>query len=141
MARPRLEPNAENATIGELKETGRVGSSETALRFTAIQFLLAGTSREQVCDALEVTERALRKWIKVFNCYGIDGLIAKKRPGRTRILSGEQAQELVAPIEAPERVNALSGQQKASTGIFRRPMKLSAATVRLCVFFTNKALR
>jgi len=61
MARARLEPNADNATISELKETGRVGSSETALRCTAIQFLLAGTSRQQVCAALEVTERALQK--------------------------------------------------------------------------------
>jgi len=104
MARARLEPNADNETISELKETGRVGSSETALRCTAIQFLLAGTSRQQVCDALEVTERALRKWINAFNCYGVDGLVAKKRPGRTRILSGKHAQELVALIDAPERV-------------------------------------
>ena len=86
MARLRLEPNADNATISELKETGHVGSSETAVRCRAIQFSLAGASRQQVCDALDVTERALRKWIQAFNSYGIDGLIANKRPGRRRIL-------------------------------------------------------
>ncbi len=49
MARQILEPTVENATISELKETARVGTSETALRCTAIQFLLAGTTRQQVC--------------------------------------------------------------------------------------------
>ena len=94
MARPRLEPNPDNATINELKQTGRVGSNETALRCTAIQFLLAGTPRQQVCDALEVTERALRKWIKAYNCCGIDGLIAQKRPGRTCIFQVDKPKSL-----------------------------------------------
>jgi len=51
MARQLLKPNDANASISGLKETARVGSSETALRCTAIQFLLAGTARQQVCQA------------------------------------------------------------------------------------------
>ena len=63
-----------------------MGPNETALRCTAIQMLLSGISRDQVVEALLVTERALRKWIKLFNERGVDGLIVKKRPGRTAIL-------------------------------------------------------
>ena len=49
MARALLKPNPDNASIHELKEAGRVGSDETALRCTAIQMLIVGISRAQVC--------------------------------------------------------------------------------------------
>jgi len=70
MARPLLIPDAQNATIQELKLFSRVGSYETATRCTAIQMLLAGVSTELVRDALLVTKRVLRKWINRFNQYG-----------------------------------------------------------------------
>jgi hypothetical protein len=63
MARRLLKPDPENASIAELKETARVGSSETSLRCTAIQLLITGVTRDKVCQALLVTDRALRKWI------------------------------------------------------------------------------
>jgi hypothetical protein len=66
MARPLLIANPENATIEELKEVSRVGSIETATRCTAIQMLLAGANRDLVCNALLVTNRAIRKWINRF---------------------------------------------------------------------------
>ena len=80
MARALLIPNPANATIDELKQVSRVGLIETATRCTAIQMLLAGASRDLVCNALLVTNRALRKWINYFNQCGVDGLIVKKRP-------------------------------------------------------------
>ena len=43
-----------------VKEAARVGSSETALRCTAIQMLVVGINRQQICQALLVTNRALR---------------------------------------------------------------------------------
>jgi hypothetical protein len=60
MARSLIIPNPGNATIEELKLVSRVGSSETATRCTAIQMLLAGATRELVCQALLVTNRALK---------------------------------------------------------------------------------
>jgi len=95
MARPLLIPNLENATIEELKQVSRVGSIETATRCIAIQMLLAGANRELVCDALLVTNRAIRKWINRFNRCGVDGLIAKKRPGRMTIINDQQASQLI----------------------------------------------
>ncbi len=58
MAQPLLIPDAQNATIEELKQISRVGSNETATRCTAIQMLLAGVSRELFRDVLLVTNRA-----------------------------------------------------------------------------------
>jgi transposase len=57
------------------------------LFFTAIQMLLAGANRDLVCNALVVTNRAIRKWINRFNQCGVDGLIVKKRPGRMAIIN------------------------------------------------------
>ena len=64
MARPLLIPHRENATIEELKQASRVGSNETATRCSAIQMLLAGADRQLVCNALLVTNRALRNGTK-----------------------------------------------------------------------------
>jgi hypothetical protein len=94
MARPLLIPNPENASIDELKQVSRIGSNETATRCTAIQMLLAGADRDLVCNALLVTNRAIRKWINAFNLCGVDALIVKKRPGRMTIINGQQAMHL-----------------------------------------------
>jgi transposase len=99
MARPLLVANPQNATIEELKQVSRVGSNETATRCTAIQMLLAGASRDLVCNALVVTNRAIRKWINGFNQCGVDGLIVKKRPGRMTIINDQQASELTNLID------------------------------------------
>ena len=45
MARPLLFPHPDNASIEELKRVARIGSSETAIRCTAIQMLMAGADR------------------------------------------------------------------------------------------------
>jgi hypothetical protein len=91
MACPLLHPNPENASRHALKLAARVGSNETAIPCTAIQLLITGVTREQVCQALLVSERSLRHWVKAFNERGIDGLIVKKRPDRTAIFNGAQA--------------------------------------------------
>jgi hypothetical protein len=64
---PLLSPHPENATIEKLKQVSRVGSNETATRCSAVQMLLAGVDRKLVCNALLVTNRALREWINRFN--------------------------------------------------------------------------
>jgi len=77
MGRPLIYPNPENEDIEELKAVSRVGSTETALRCTALQLLLTGVPIESICQALLVTDRSIRKWINEFNQKGVDGLIAK----------------------------------------------------------------
>ncbi len=70
----------------------------------------------QVVEALLVTEGVLRKWIGLFNESGIDGLILKKRPGRTAILGGQQAKELVELLEQPEKAEQTIWTAKAFHG-------------------------
>ena len=94
MAPPLRIAHPQNASIEELKQVFRMGSNETATRCSAIQMLLAGADTELVCNALLVTNRALRKWINRFNQCGVDGLIVKKRPSRMAIIKDQQAPQL-----------------------------------------------
>jgi transposase len=116
MARPLLIPYPENASIEELKQVARIGSSETAIRCTAIQMLLAGADRELVRNSLLITNRALRKWINRFNHSGVDGIIAKKRPGRTEIIRPEQKNELTELIDQPQQADRTFWTAKAFHG-------------------------
>ena len=135
MTRPLLEPNAQNASIHELKEAARVGSNETSLRCTAIQMLIVGISRSQVCLALLVTNRALRKWINAFNHSGVDGLIVRKRPGRTAILKGQQAEELIKLIEAPQTAQRTFWTAKAFHGYISESYQIECSYQTVVRFF------
>jgi transposase len=53
--------------------------------------------------AFDLGESAVKKIIKAFNLYGIDGLIAKKRTGRKPLISGEQKEEILEEFEEPGR--------------------------------------
>ena len=143
MARPRTEPNPENASLQSLKETARVGSSETALRCTAIQMLITSLSREQVCAALLVTERALLKWIHAFNASGIDGLIVKNRTGRPRKIEKEQEASFVDLFEHPEQADRTHWTVKSFHGYLQKEFQLecSYSTVIRLVHENNFALK
>lgn len=138
MAQRLLKPNPENASMYELKEAARVGSNETALRCTAMQMLLAGISRKQVCQALIVTERALRKWINAFNERGVDGLIACKRPGRTAILKGQRAEELAQLIENPQKVQRTFWTARAFHGYISQSYQIACSYQTVVRFFHRK---
>ena len=135
MARPLLIPDAQNATIEELKQVSRVASSETATRCTAIQMLLAGISREFVRDALLVTNRALRKWINRFNQCGVDGLIVKKRPGRMTIIDDQQAPELAQLIDEPQQAQRSFWTAKAFHGYISQTYQIQCSYETVVRFF------
>lgn len=135
MARPRLEPNPENATLHELKEAGRVGTSTTATRCTAIQMLIAGISREQVRAALLVTDRALLKWIRAFNEAGVDGLIAQKRPGRSPKISSAQTPILVDLIDHPEHAGRTFWTARAFHGYLQEAFQVDCSYRTVVRFF------
>lgn len=138
MAKARLKPNPENATIAELKEAGRVGSIETAQRCTAIQMLIAGVAREQVCVALEVTLRSLQKWTKAFNERGVDGLIVRKGRGRKKIIDEKQAEELERLIENPEGANRDFWTARVFHGYIREHYKVECSYKTVVRFFHER---
>ena len=134
MARPLLIPNPENATIEELKQVSRLGSSETATRCTAIQMLLAGAARELVCQALLVTNRALRK-INCFNESGVDGLIVKKRPGKMAIINGQQAVDSANLIDQPQQAERTFWTAKAFHGYISEAYQIECSYETVLRFF------
>ena len=135
MARALLIPNSENATIEELKQVSRVGSTETAIRCTAIQMLLAGVDRELVCSSLLVTNRALRKWINSFNDSGVDGLIVKKRPGRMTIINDQQALELSDLIDQPQQADRTFWTARAFHGYISKQYQVECSYETVVRFF------
>ncbi|MEJ2392870.1 MAG: IS630 family transposase [Gammaproteobacteria bacterium] len=135
MARPLLIPNPENATIEELKQVSRVGSNETATRCTAIQMLLVGANRDLVCNALLVTNRAIRKWINRFNRCGVDGLIVKKRPGRMTIINDQQAWQLTNLIDQPQQAQRTFWTAKAFHGYISKEYQIQCSYETVVRFF------
>jgi len=140
MARPLLIANPENATIDELKQVSRVGSNETATRCTAIQMLLAGANRDLVCNALLVTNRALRKWINRFNHCGVDGLIVKKRPGRMTIIDDQQAWQLTALIDQPQQAQRTFWTAKAFHGYISKEYQIQCSYETVSSVFSQTRL-
>ena len=135
MARALLIPDPHNASIEELKQVSRIGSSETATRCTAIQMLLAGISRQLVRDALLVSNRALRKWINCFKQAGVDGLIVKKRPGRMNIITDQQAPELAQLIDEPEKAKRDFWTAKAFHGYIGEAYQIQCSYETVVRFF------
>ena len=103
MARALVIPNPENASLADLYATQRAGNRETSRRCTVIILLLTGSSREQAMAAFDLCESAVKKIVKAFNLYGIDGLIAKRKPGRAPLISGAQKEEILEEFEEPGR--------------------------------------
>lgn len=135
MARPQIQPNPENASIHDLKEAARVGNHETAIRCTAIQMLIVGVPREQVCSALEVSMRALQKWIPLFNQQGIDGIIAKPRPGRMRKITPEKTPELLSALETPEQAERTFWTARAFHGYIQDEYQIDCSYATVVRFF------
>jgi len=135
MSRRQLQPNPENASVQELREVTRAGSFETATRCTAIQFLILGTSREQVSRALLVSERSLRKWVRDFNERGIDGLIVRKRSGRPKKLRGKQVEQLAQLLEQPEQVERTFWTARAFHGYISEAYKVDCSYSTVVRFF------
>lgn len=135
MAPPLAQPNPENASLKELKEAGKVGTFETNVRCNAIQMLVVGIPREQVCAALQVSERSLRAWIGLFNKEGVDGLIVNKRPGRPHIIGKEKALELADLIRNPEKADRDFFTAKAFHGHIQGAFQIECSYQTVVRFF------
>ena len=105
MARALLSPNPENASLADLQGAMGAGSKETYRRCVVIIMLLTGSSRDQIVRGFGLSESTVQKIVRAFNSYGVDGLIAKKRTGRKRLISKEQREEILEEFEEPGRAN------------------------------------
>jgi transposase len=103
VAQRYLTPNPENASLAELYAAQRAGNRETHRRCTVIILLITGSSREQAMAAFDLSESAVKKMVRAFNLYGIDGLVAGKRTGRKPRISKTQKEEILEEFEDPGR--------------------------------------
>ncbi len=135
MCRTRLEPNPENATCEELKEASRVGTFEMNTRCTAMQLLITGIPRDQVCKALVIGERNLRRWIQAFNECGIDGLIPKPGRGRPKCIDPNQENELLEVLDHPEKVARTFWTARNFHGFLRETYQIECSYNTVLRFF------
>lgn len=100
-----VEPNAENATAGELLVAMEAAPNKRSYqRLAALRALLMGFSREQVATLFGRSERMVRLWILCFNEGGIDALASKPRSGRPRKIKLQRLRDLLVPVlEEPAR--------------------------------------
>jgi transposase len=103
VAQHYLTPNPENASLAGLQALRKAGNRETDRRCLVIIMLLIGSSREQVMKTVDLSESAIKKIIKAYNAYGADGLVAKKRTGRTPLITDRLKEEIVEEFEEPGR--------------------------------------
>lgn len=99
MRSPERHPNAENATLEELRVAMEAAPNKRSyIRLNAIRSLLMGMTRAVVCQQFCRTDRMVRLWVELFNRGGIDALITKPRPGRKRKVKLERVRDLLLPV-------------------------------------------
>lgn len=91
--------NRENATQEELRAAHRCEEDRvTARRVFGMMKLYEGRSVAEVAGILEVSESSVQRWIKVFNDFGLEGLLARGKPGRKKSITISCFDELVLPL-------------------------------------------
>lgn len=74
-------------------------------RLMGIRLKLEGYPLKQIMEILPVSQSGLLAWVNAFNKEGFDGLKSRKRKGRARFLSGEQAEIVKGWLDAGPRDN------------------------------------
>jgi putative transposase len=105
----------------DLKDAGQ------ARRVQALSVVMDGWSRAKAAAFACVDRQTLRDWVERYNAYGVDGLATLTSPGRPRLLTPNQAEEL--------RQIATSGPDLGQDGVVRwRCVDLvKQSSVRFCV--------
>ncbi len=123
MARKRLIPNLENASLAELEiACGAAPYREGHDRIMAVRALALGIPHAQVALLHQVTSRTLANWINRFNGSGIDGLIDRKRSGRPRALSADKTEQYRQLIRQPQQVGVTHWTGKKFHGYLRNEL-------------------
>jgi len=94
-----IEPNAENATLEELKVAMEASPTRRGfIRLAVIRSLVLGVKRSTVCEQFCRSDRVVRLWIHIYNEGGIDALASKPRSGRPRKVHLQRARDLLVPV-------------------------------------------
>ena len=109
MRHQEAEPNAENATLGEMRVAMEAAPNRRSyIRLAVIRSLLMGLERSVVAQQFCRSDRVIRLWIEMFNTGGIDALTTKGRSGRVRRMKLERLRDLLVPVlENPSQAGEL----------------------------------
>jgi transposase len=77
--------------------------------------------------AFDLSESAVKKIVRAFNLYGIDGLIAKKRTGRKPLISKEQKEEILEEFAEPGRAQRTFWTATAFHGHIREKYQMECS--------------
>ena len=109
------EPNAENATLEELRVAMEAAPNRRSyIRLAVMRSLLMGLERSVVAQQFCRSDRVVRLWIAMFNLGGIDALTTKRPAGRGRRVKLERLRDLLSASvgeSAPSWRASLDGSQ------------------------------
>ena len=99
MRHQEAEPNAENATLEEMRVAMEAAPNRRSyIRLAVMRSLLMGLERGVVAQQFCRSDRVVRLWIEMFNSAGIDALTTKRPAGRGRRVKIERVRDLLVPV-------------------------------------------
>ena len=91
--------NWENGTADEIRALHRCeGDRVTARRLFCMMKISEGRNVAEVSEIMEVSTSSIQRWIKTFNSYGLEGLLARGEPGRKKSISVSEFAKDIAPV-------------------------------------------
>jgi len=81
------------------RAAARAKDAKASRRMLALAFVLDGRSRTEAAESCGMERQTLRDWVYRYNEEGLSGLVDRRLPGRTPMLSPEQMSELAAIVE------------------------------------------
>jgi transposase len=72
-------------------------------RVRAVRFSSRDWPVPRIAEALDVTRTSVRRWIRLYEAEGLEGLKTKPRPGRPAKVDDEYRRLLVQVVETPPR--------------------------------------
>ena len=82
-------------TSQELRQmASKMKDAAQARRMQTIAFIMEGWTRRAAAAFACVDRQTVRDWVEQYNAYGVDGLATLSSPGRPRLLTPRQAEEL-----------------------------------------------
>lgn len=128
MSRTLITPNPENASLAELETAAKCAPTQRAHnRYRAMIALIMGIPRHGVAKLFGVSERAVRRWISVFNEQGIDGLIDEPKSGRVRKIKPEIIDYCCDLLDHPEKAGQHHWTGVKFHGYLRDELKMEIA--------------
>src|SRR5258708_31579370 len=108
MRHQEAEPNAENATLEEMRVAMEAAPNRRSyIRLAVMRSLLMGLERGVVTQQFCRSDRVVRLWIEMFNTGGIDALTTKRPAARRRRVTLERLRYLLLPVlENPRHAGA-----------------------------------